>query len=137
MTRVGIAAGRTLRPNSSLAPSLGSFGLASGGSGFESTLPLSCAGAVVALRLAARVRRRTRTMGRRFMAAVYITLKLHGIRQSGSTLPLGVRRLLSEGKLTAGSVFKRKPAPHLMRGEDRFAVQENARQTKNLERVSI
>ena len=38
-----MAAGSTLRPNSSLAPILGSLGLASGGSGFGLTVPLSCA----------------------------------------------------------------------------------------------
>ena len=41
--RSGIFAGVSLRPKSSLAPIFGSFGLASGGSGFGSTVPLSCA----------------------------------------------------------------------------------------------
>src|SRR5689334_1341044 len=46
MTRgLSTAAGRYLRANNSLAPSLGSLGLASGGSGFGLTVPLSCANA--------------------------------------------------------------------------------------------
>src|ERR1700704_5565465 len=52
MTRVGILAGRILRPNNSLAPIFGSLGLASGGSGLGSMLPLSCANAPVAVRAA-------------------------------------------------------------------------------------
>src|SRR4051794_23366935 len=40
-------AGVDLRPNSSLAGFFGSFGLASGGSGFALTLPLSCALAIL------------------------------------------------------------------------------------------
>ena len=37
--------GRVLRPNSCLAASVGSLGLANGGSGFGSSVPLSCANA--------------------------------------------------------------------------------------------
>src|SRR6267142_5473698 len=43
MVRACICAARGLRPNNSLAGVFGSSGLARGGSGFGSTLPLSCA----------------------------------------------------------------------------------------------
>ena len=46
MVRVASFAGAVLRPNSSLAGVAGSSGLASGGSGFGLTLPLSCAAAI-------------------------------------------------------------------------------------------
>ncbi|MGY3371229.1 hypothetical protein ACVWZL_008354 [Bradyrhizobium sp. GM2.4] len=46
MTCAGPFDGSSFRANSSLAPIVGSFGLASGGSGFGLTLPLSWASAV-------------------------------------------------------------------------------------------
>src|SRR5262245_3444957 len=50
MTRgFSLAAGRYLRANNSLAPILGSLGFFSGGNGFASTVPLSCASAGEAL----------------------------------------------------------------------------------------
>src|SRR4051794_38718936 len=70
MACAGIAAGSTLRPNSSLAPSFGSAGLASGGNGFGSTLPLSCASAAEANGTSKRARIRRSFIGRFYIAAV-------------------------------------------------------------------
>src|ERR1700722_10146040 len=77
-----MAAGKTLRPNNSLAPSLGSFGLASGGNGFGSTLPLSWAD-TAELPAANKKARNIGIKNRpRFMAALYLTYRRQGIHQS-------------------------------------------------------
>src|SRR5579863_10161651 len=78
-----MAAGRSLRANNSLAPSLGSFGLASGGKGFGSTLPLSCAEARVPLLASAKIANVTIRTRRDGMDPILPDAAAAGNHQSG------------------------------------------------------
>src|SRR5690242_16570617 len=104
MTRgFSLAPGRYLRANNSLAPSLGSLGFFSGGNGFASTVPLSCASAGEALTM---TESRRAIRNRRGCMPAKTSMELAGPDQravrNAATIPAQIRETAAALKINLG-----------------------------------